>query len=165
MQLSLVRLRNKEKISLAKNPTLFTTRDTINRTVKYATTREGIYNTPEHFAEDHIQRCPLTRALSGLKSQTAEPTSVRSVCQKRPESPCRRSHWGLRWSSLWGHETCEGCARRGPNHHADAATGAFGGAPYGATERVRGAPKWGGGGMRALPLGPSVELPMVSRNV
>ena len=110
MQLSLVRLRNKEKISLAKNPTLFTTRDTINRTVKYATTREGIYNTPEHFAEDHIQRCPLTRALSGLKSQTAEPTSVRSVCQKRPESPCRRSHWGLRWSSLWGHETCEGCA-------------------------------------------------------
>ena len=38
--------------------------------------------------------------------------------------------------------------------HANAATGAFGGAPYGATKRVRGVPKWeereereeGGGG-------------------
>eukprot|EP00959_Pyramimonas_sp_CCMP1952_P164865 3446005-Pyramimonas_sp.AAC.1 len=27
--------------------------------------------------------------------------------------------------------------------HASAATGAFGGALYGATERVRGVPKWG----------------------
>ena len=26
---------------------------------------------------------------------------------------CERSHLGLRWSSLWGHETCEGCAEMG----------------------------------------------------
>ena len=26
---------------------------------------------------------------------------------------CGRQHWGLRWSSLWGHETCEGCAEVG----------------------------------------------------
>eukprot|EP00959_Pyramimonas_sp_CCMP1952_P259558 5426996-Pyramimonas_sp.AAC.1 len=28
---------------------------------------------------------------------------------------CERSHWGLRWSSLVGHETCEGvwCAEMG----------------------------------------------------
>ena len=43
--------------------------------------------------------------------------------------------------------------------HANAATGAFGGAPYGATILVRGAPKWGGAAMRTLPLEPSVELP------
>eukprot|EP00959_Pyramimonas_sp_CCMP1952_P423948 8880259-Pyramimonas_sp.AAC.1 len=23
---------------------------------------------------------------------------------------CGRGRWGLRWSSLWGHETREGCA-------------------------------------------------------
>eukprot|EP00959_Pyramimonas_sp_CCMP1952_P379974 7960058-Pyramimonas_sp.AAC.1 len=23
------------------------------------------------------------------------------------EDSCRRRHWGLPWSSLWGHETCE----------------------------------------------------------
>ena len=27
---------------------------------------------------------------------------VMGFCQKGPESPCRRSHWGFRWSSLWG---------------------------------------------------------------
>ena len=26
---------------------------------------------------------------------------------------CGRSHWDFRWSSLWGHETCEGCAELG----------------------------------------------------
>ena len=30
--------------------------------------------------------------------------------------------------------------------HATAATGAFGGAPYGGTKRVRAAPTWRGGG-------------------
>ena len=43
--------------------------------------------------------------------------------------------------------------------------GAFGGAPYGATNLVRGDPKWTGGRMRTLPLGPSVELPMGPRTV
>ena len=48
---------------------------------------------------------------------------------------------------------------------AATATGAFDGAPYGATKRVGCVPKWRGGGMRGLPLGPSVELPMGPRNV
>eukprot|EP00959_Pyramimonas_sp_CCMP1952_P329203 6892157-Pyramimonas_sp.AAC.1 len=26
---------------------------------------------------------------------------------------CERWHWGLRWSSLWGHEACDGCADMG----------------------------------------------------
>ncbi len=40
--------------------------------------------------------------------------SVRDACGRQP--------WGLRWSSLWGHEPCEGCAKmRG--RHADPATG------------------------------------------
>eukprot|EP00959_Pyramimonas_sp_CCMP1952_P350677 7347085-Pyramimonas_sp.AAC.1 len=40
-------------------------------------------------------------------------------------------HWGLRWSSPWGHETLSWVG--GP--HARATTGALGGAPYGATKR------------------------------
>eukprot|EP00959_Pyramimonas_sp_CCMP1952_P405400 8496655-Pyramimonas_sp.AAC.1 len=49
--------------------------------------------------------------------------------------------------------------------HADAPVGAFGRAPYGATDRVRGAPKWSGGAMRTLPLRASVELPAGPRTV
>eukprot|EP00959_Pyramimonas_sp_CCMP1952_P398551 8351111-Pyramimonas_sp.AAC.1 len=47
---------------------------------------------------------------------------------------CGRWHWGLQWNSVWRRET-----------HAGAATGAFGGDPYGAMKRVRGVPKlvWG----------------------
>ena len=71
---------------------------------------------------------------------------------------CERSHWGLRWSSLWGHDPREGCATVGAVLHATPTIGAFGGAPYGATKRVRGVPKWGGAAMRTLPLGPSAEL-------
>ena len=40
-----------------------------------------------------------------------------------------------RWNSPWDHGACKGCADMG-------ATGAFGGAPYGATKRVRGVPKF-----------------------
>ena len=36
-----------------------------------------------------------------------------------------------------------GVPKWGVEPHANAATGAFGGAPYGATKRVRGVPKWG----------------------
>eukprot|EP00959_Pyramimonas_sp_CCMP1952_P402172 8427534-Pyramimonas_sp.AAC.1 len=47
---------------------------------------------------------------------------------------CGHPHWGLGWG---GHETCEGRAEMGMRWagrtHADAATGAFGRAPYGAT--------------------------------
>ena len=39
-------------------------------------------------------------------------------------------HWDLRWSSLWGHETCEGCAKMGRVPHASSAIGTLGGAPY-----------------------------------
>eukprot|EP00959_Pyramimonas_sp_CCMP1952_P017043 361951-Pyramimonas_sp.AAC.1 len=51
---------------------------------------------------------------------------------------CERSHCGLRWSSLRGHETCERVAEMVRWAHANATTGAFRGAPYGATKRVRG---------------------------
>ena len=52
-------------------------------------------------------------------------------------------HWGLPWSSTWGHETCEGCAEMGVKPHANFATEAFGGAPDGATTRVRDVPTLG----------------------
>ena len=42
---------------------------------------------------------------------------------------------------LWGHDPREGCAEMARGRHADPATGAFGGAPCGATILVRGVPK------------------------
>ena len=48
--------------------------------------------------------------------------------------------------------------------HAAFPTGAFGGAPYGATKRVRNVPQWRGGRMRPFPLEPLVELLMGPRN-
>ena len=62
--------------------------------------------------------------------------------------------WGLRWILPSGHEPGEGGAEIGRRRRANHPTGAFGGAPYGATSHVRGAAKWGGEGMRAIPLGP-----------
>eukprot|EP00959_Pyramimonas_sp_CCMP1952_P292244 6111956-Pyramimonas_sp.AAC.3 len=59
-----------------------------------------------------------------------------------------------------GHEACEGCAEMGGETHANPVTGAFGGAHYGATKRVKDVPTWAGNSMRTLPLGPSVELPI-----
>eukprot|EP00959_Pyramimonas_sp_CCMP1952_P234939 4909131-Pyramimonas_sp.AAC.1 len=47
---------------------------------------------------------------------------------------CGPCHWNLRWSSLWGHGTLSLVALT----HADPATGAFGGALYGATKRCPG---------------------------
>eukprot|EP00959_Pyramimonas_sp_CCMP1952_P383484 8035755-Pyramimonas_sp.AAC.1 len=44
--------------------------------------------------------------------------------------------------------------------HLDPATGAFGGAPFGAAERVRGAPRWPEAATWTLQLEPSVELPV-----
>ena len=67
---------------------------------------------------------------------------------------CGPCHWGLQWSTLWGHETCEGCPEMEVELHADPATGAFGGAPYGATKRVRGALKLRWNCMRTLPMRP-----------
>eukprot|EP00959_Pyramimonas_sp_CCMP1952_P364067 7624029-Pyramimonas_sp.AAC.2 len=41
----------------------------------------------------------------------------------------------------WGRETHEGCAEVGRGRHANPAARAFGGAPYGATKRLKGVPK------------------------
>eukprot|EP00959_Pyramimonas_sp_CCMP1952_P434001 9088430-Pyramimonas_sp.AAC.1 len=62
----------------------------------------------------------------------------------------------------WSHVP-QGVYQKGRRCHADAPAGAFGGTHYGATNRVRGVPKWGGEAMRTLRLGPSVEHPMGSR--
>eukprot|EP00959_Pyramimonas_sp_CCMP1952_P300015 6274985-Pyramimonas_sp.AAC.1 len=51
---------------------------------------------------------------------------------------CERCQWGLRWSSIRGHEMLSWVAVM----RADPATGAFGGAPRVATNRVRGAHTW-----------------------
>eukprot|EP00959_Pyramimonas_sp_CCMP1952_P159475 3335362-Pyramimonas_sp.AAC.1 len=47
---------------------------------------------------------------------------------------CGPCNWGLRWSSLWGHKTLFWAGVT----HAGGATGAFGGAPYGATRSCTG---------------------------
>ena len=54
---------------------------------------------------------------------------------------CERCHLDPRWSSLWGHEPCEGVPKCVAGTHANGATGTFGGAPYETTKRVRGVPK------------------------
>eukprot|EP00959_Pyramimonas_sp_CCMP1952_P159132 3328176-Pyramimonas_sp.AAC.1 len=64
-----------------------------------------------------------------------------------------------------GHEACEGCAEMARGRHASSAIGTSGGAPYGATQRLKGVPKWPEAAMRFPPLGPWVEIPMGPRNV
>ena len=76
---------------------------------------------------------------------------------------CEFRNWDLRWSSLWGHETREGCAKMGAVTHANAATGTLGGAPYEATKRVRGVPKLVRPRMQPQPQGHSAEIPMGPR--
>ena len=53
---------------------------------------------------------------------------------------------------------------KGPTIYAVVSTAVastvFGGAPNGATKRVWGVPRWGGGAMRTSTLGPQVELPI-----
>ena len=44
----------------------------------------------------------------------------------------------FRWSSLWGHEPCEGYAVMGWWCHADPLAGAFGGAPHGGHDPRKG---------------------------
>eukprot|EP00959_Pyramimonas_sp_CCMP1952_P131498 2749724-Pyramimonas_sp.AAC.1 len=51
---------------------------------------------------------------------------------------CEPRYWGLRWSSLWGRETCARCADSGVEPPAKSAAGTCGGAPYGAIKTVRG---------------------------
>eukprot|EP00959_Pyramimonas_sp_CCMP1952_P038128 797849-Pyramimonas_sp.AAC.1 len=47
---------------------------------------------------------------------------------------CGHRHWGLRWNSLWGHELLYWVGET----HVVTATGASGGASYGATNRCTG---------------------------
>eukprot|EP00959_Pyramimonas_sp_CCMP1952_P370032 7749865-Pyramimonas_sp.AAC.1 len=42
----------------------------------------------------------------------------------------RISEHRRQWSSLWGHEPCEGCATVKWRRHAGAVVGAFGGTPH-----------------------------------
>eukprot|EP00959_Pyramimonas_sp_CCMP1952_P414816 8690983-Pyramimonas_sp.AAC.1 len=77
----------------------------------------------------------------------------------RGATPCWRCHWGLRWTSPGGNEARKGLAI-GAVTHAHPAPGATGGALYGATKRARGVGELARSRMRALPLGPEVELLM-----
>ena len=82
---------------------------------------------------------PCERCHWGLRWRSLWGHDPREGCAEMGAvPPCERSYWGLRWSSLCGHEACEECAEMGVEPHANAAIGAFGGAPYGATKRVRG---------------------------
>eukprot|EP00959_Pyramimonas_sp_CCMP1952_P469888 9495731-Pyramimonas_sp.AAC.1 len=55
---------------------------------------------------------------------------------------CNLRHWNFRRNSLWGREPrVKGVPKQVAVTHAICATGAFGGAPCGATGRVRGVPK------------------------
>jgi len=38
------------------------------------------------------------------------PRNARGVCRNGRGDACGHLHWGLRWSSQWGHEAREGCA-------------------------------------------------------
>eukprot|EP00959_Pyramimonas_sp_CCMP1952_P367516 7697916-Pyramimonas_sp.AAC.1 len=67
---------------------------------------------------------------------------------------CEHRHWGLLWSSVRGREALYWTG----GTHANTATGAFGGAPYGTTKPCTGLRR-----IRTPPPGPSVELPMGPR--
>ena len=54
-------------------------------------------------------------------------------------APREHCHWGIRRSSLWGHEAREECAEMLGEPRANSATGAVSGSPHGATKRARGA--------------------------
>eukprot|EP00959_Pyramimonas_sp_CCMP1952_P336766 7051639-Pyramimonas_sp.AAC.1 len=68
---------------------------------------------------------------------------------------CGRWHWGIRWSSLWGHKRVRSVPKWMCVTHAGNGTGAFGGAPYRATKRMRGVPKRVCVTMRAVAMGHS----------
>ena len=78
---------------------------------------------------------------------------------------CERSHWGLRWSSLWGHETCEGCAEMSAVPACERSHWGLRWSYLWGHGTCEGCAQMEGGGMRFMPLGPSVELPMGPRNV
>eukprot|EP00959_Pyramimonas_sp_CCMP1952_P435252 9113962-Pyramimonas_sp.AAC.1 len=51
-------------------------------------------------------------------------------------------HWGLRWSPLWDHEPCEGCAEIGVGRMRTLPLGLSVEPLCGATNCVSGVPKW-----------------------
>ena len=71
------------------------------------------------------KRGPNTTGWLGI-SLTKDPT----ICS----CEYRRCEYRIRWRSIWGHETLSWVGET----HVSAATGAFGGAPYGATKRFLG---------------------------
>ena len=70
------------------------------------------------------------------------PRNVRGCAELGVRDACGRSHWGLRWSSLWGTKRVKGVPTWVCVTHAGCAAGTFGGTPYGAKKHVRGVPKW-----------------------
>ena len=82
----------------------------------------------------------------------------------RGGNSCEHGPWGIRGSSLWGHEPCDGVWRHGRGD-AMRALPLGPSVDYGATKRVRVVATWRGDAMRALPFGPSVEFPMGPRSV
>eukprot|EP00959_Pyramimonas_sp_CCMP1952_P304881 6380962-Pyramimonas_sp.AAC.1 len=54
---------------------------------------------------------------------------------------CGPTYSDLRRSSLWGHEACKDAPEWMCGTHAGTPTRTFGGAPHGATKRVRSVPK------------------------
>ena len=64
------------------------------------------------------------------------------------------------WAPYAATKCVRGVPKCGRRRHASAATGVFGGTPYGDTVHVKGVPGCGGAAMRALPLEPSVGLPL-----
>ena len=124
---------------------------------------------------------PCERSHWGLRRSSLWGHETCERCAEIGAVPaCERSHLGLRWSSLWGHKKCEGVPNLARCRRANAATGAFGGAPSGATKRCPGrgnrmrppptgafgggpygatkrCPGWGRR-MRVAPRGPAVDL-------
>ena len=60
-----------------------------------------------------------------------EPQACEGCAGIARRTPCGPYHWGFRWISFRGRETCEGCAEIGGRALTDSAAGAVGGAPWG----------------------------------
>ena len=96
--------------------------------------------------------------MIGPRSRLRIPHNKLTWRRNRPYSVGYRGcEYRLRWGAVWGHDACDGFAEWVVGKHAVAATGAFGGAPYGATQRVMGLPTGWWGGLQTKPLGPTGE--------
>ena len=118
--------------------------------VTLATPATGAFGGAPHGATKRVRRVPKwarwwhATAATGLRLSSMWCHEQCEGCAKSGAVvACDCCHWGLRWSSPWGHDPREGCAEMDVVTHANAATGAFSGAPYGAAILARGVPKWG----------------------